>query len=164
MNLNDFVIADRSGLTVRFNDKKMANLEDLLNTMLNHPPTVDYFLERLYFVRDNRRNSAVMDAYIEKELGGYWEEEYLKDHGLEYGWFSFFSYNLGGEVYTDHFIETIYIINDYVSEQPVTEIPFNEFISIFEQYKKSSEAFLAFRSLPWWKRLTQRWKGFVPGK
>ena len=151
MNLEDFIVNKRSGNEILFNDERLMNLERFLNGNCYRIGTTDFFLERLCFLRDNWKNAATRDAYIESELGGYWEENYLLEHKLEPGWFSFMSYE-DLEGYMHHSRQLVYIMNDLALENPVAELSLDSLIDLLEQRKRLLEKENERARLHWWQR------------
>lgn len=134
MNLREHKIerlADNTTI-IRFGDVSYRLLEEFLNGDTTTTEDVDWYLDRLTFVRDNW-NTTELDLYIEKELGGYWEQEFLLQENLDGNWFSIFHFDdISGYIQ----LETqVFYLKDELHRSPTVSMFYLEFIDILEQWK-----------------------------
>lgn len=130
MNLNDFTIINHK---ITFNNPYYANLENLLNNDFRTVEVVEQFLTELVYLNEHWEDMAIRETFIEKE-GGYWDWQDLLDFKVTGNWFTFLMFeDLGGYINVD--TKTFYLENALLPNEPVIEMPLEEFIEVLEQWK-----------------------------
>jgi hypothetical protein len=131
MNLNDFTIINHQ---ISFNNPYYANLENLLNNDFRTVPIVDGYLIDLVYLNDHWEDIAAREAFIEKE-GGYWDWKDLLEFKVTGNWFTCFRFvDLGGYINMD--TKTFYLENSLLPNEPIVEMPMEEFIDVLQQWKQ----------------------------
>lgn len=130
MKLTDFSMINHK---ISFNNPYYANLENLLNNDFKTPAAITPFLVELVYLNNNWENIEIREAFIEKE-GGYWDWQSLSEFNVTGNWFTFFKFeDLGGYIHVD--TRTFYLENSLLPNEPVINMPVNEFIDVLQQWK-----------------------------
>lgn len=133
MNLSEFQVTKlQQRVTIDFNNENLMVLEEFLNGDLQTILAIDFYLDRCYFVRDHW-NTLELTNYINNNLGGFWEDEYLQDENLTGQWFSIINKEvINGGIHVDD--ESFHLENE-LGNHPTVSMSFIEFIDILEQWR-----------------------------
>ncbi len=132
MQLNSFPINVISGRKViHFNNHSLLTLESLLNSYITDVSSINSYIADLNYLKNNWGN---LDTIVHEQYNDYWDEEILENFNVSGQWFTF-----GGSEYVIIYInkanQHIYIYDELLNDQPIVQMPLNEFIDILEQWR-----------------------------
>lgn len=128
-----FLYSGYNGRIIRFSSTYYVNLEEYLNYYCQTNINADYFLSKLYQLKEIW-NTKEMDDLINREFGGYFDWEILQEIQSEGKWFTFFGFvDIAARVNVE--TKVVYIENEMDSGSGTTEISFDDLTYILEQFR-----------------------------
>lgn len=118
---------------IKFTDPSLETLGNVLSSYIRTLENTDFFLEKLYYLRDNWDN---IDQIVEKQYNEYFDEFILRELGLTGQWFMFwgwFDIDILVNKKNKHFCIQG---SEYYPTFPVVVFSLDDFISILEQWRE----------------------------
>jgi hypothetical protein len=127
----EITVSDSGKKLIHFLSFSLVNLEAMLNSFITKESTINDYLDRLNYLKNNWPN---LDNIVREQYHDYWDWEILEAFKVAGQWFTF-----GGSEFVIIFInkanQHIYIYDEILEDHPIVEMSLDEFIDILEQWR-----------------------------